>query len=74
MNCNFKDEDVCPSSLAKYFHDLGAVVEERAHDIRLKRTNRVIPDLGLQIQITGKDAEKVLSEVAGIARCGVHAT
>ena len=69
-----KDEEVCPSSLAKYFHDLGAVVEERAHDIRLKRTNRVIPDLGLQIQITGKDAEKGLSEVAGIARCGVHAT
>ena len=46
---------MCPSSLAKYLHDLGAVVEERAHDIRLKRTNRVIPDLGLQTQITGMD-------------------
>ena len=44
---------MCPSSLAKYLHDLGAVVEERAHDIRLKRTNRVIPELGLQTQITG---------------------
>ena len=51
-----KDEDVCPSSLAKYFHDLGAVVEERAHDIRIKRTNRVIPGLGTQTQITGIDS------------------
>ena len=53
-----KDEDVCPSSLAKYFHDLGAVVEERAHEITIKRTNRVIPELGLQKQITGMVVHK----------------
>ena len=49
----FKDEDVCPSSLAKYFHDLGAVVEERAHEINLKRTSKVIQHLGEQTRLTG---------------------
>lgn len=53
MTCRFEDEDVCPSSLAKYFHDLGAVVEERAHEISLKRTNKVIQHLGEQTRLTG---------------------
>ena len=40
MKSPSKDPSVCPSSLAKYFHDLGAAVEERTHDIKLRRTNR----------------------------------
>ena len=65
MNCHFKDEDVCPSSLAKYFHDLGAVVGERAHEISLKRTNKVIQHLGKQTRLTGTAKGFV---------CDIHAT